>query len=95
MLIHLVKCQLIYLMVTAAVLQHQLIKVWPAYFKYLSLYLSLAVMSGKRLKRHNTKVLEKTIELALVIDRSLYNIHQENLEDYILHIMNTVSQLVH
>ncbi|XP_011406035.2 PREDICTED: A disintegrin and metalloproteinase with thrombospondin motifs 18-like isoform X2 [Amphimedon queenslandica] len=50
-------------------------------------------VSGERLKRHQSKVLEKTIELALVIDRSLYSIHQENLTDYILHIMNTVTHL--
>ena len=62
-------------------------------FICLMLYVCCAVMSGKRLKRHHSEVLEKTIELGLVIDRPLYQMHKENLTDYVLHIMNTVRDI--
>lgn len=45
--------------------------------------------TAKRLKRHQTKVLEKTIELSVVVDDSLHE--QQNLTTYILRIINTVS----
>ena len=47
-----------------------------------------------RLKRHQHKVIEKTVEVAVVADSSLLNVHQTMLTPYLLGIMNTVSFLL-
>ena len=62
----------------------------------LSLELFLVKTSNEyiRLKRHEHEVLEKTIEVAVVADSSLLDVHQTMLSPYLLGIMNTVRFLL-
>jgi hypothetical protein len=51
------------------------------------------VLSPSRSKRYDQTVIEKTIEVLLVTDVSMKQAHQNNVEPYVMDIMNAVSHL--